>query len=58
MGGVTEKEMDNLTFKSDTVLSDVHLHRPNKSRLMVRLNAVGQPGNACLDRWNCVLTVL
>uniref|UniRef100_A0A8V0YTY3 Methyltransferase like 22 n=1 Tax=Gallus gallus TaxID=9031 RepID=A0A8V0YTY3_CHICK len=43
MGDVTEKEMDNLTFKSDTVLSDVHLHRPNKSRLMVRLNAVGQP---------------
>lgn len=43
MGDVTEKEMDNLTFKSDTVLSDVHLHCPNKSRLMVRLNAVGQP---------------
>ncbi|XP_052536133.1 methyltransferase-like protein 22 isoform X1 [Tympanuchus pallidicinctus] len=43
MGDVTEKEMDNLTFKSDTVLSDVHLHCPNKSHLMVRLNAVGQP---------------
>ncbi|NXL83498.1 MET22 protein, partial [Alectura lathami] len=40
---VTEKEMDNLTFKSDTVLSDVHLHCPNKRHLMVRLNAVGQP---------------
>ncbi|NXL55792.1 MET22 protein, partial [Chordeiles acutipennis] len=39
---VTE-EMDNLTFKSDTVLSDVHLHCPNKRHLMVRLNAVGQP---------------
>ncbi|XP_021267135.1 methyltransferase-like protein 22 [Numida meleagris] len=43
MGDVTEKEMDNLTFKSDTVLSDVHLHCPNKRHLMVRLNAVGQP---------------
>ncbi|NXK44320.1 MET22 protein, partial [Chauna torquata] len=43
MGDVTEKEMNNLTFKSDTVLSDVHLHCPNKRRLMVRLNAVGQP---------------
>ncbi|XP_031462395.1 methyltransferase-like protein 22 [Phasianus colchicus] len=43
MGDVTGKEMDNLTFKSDTVLSDVHLHCPNKSHLMVRLNAVGQP---------------
>ncbi|NWI18824.1 MET22 protein, partial [Crypturellus soui] len=40
----TEKEtMDNLTFKSDTVLSDVHLYRPNKRHLMVRLNAAGQP---------------
>ncbi|EOB08958.1 Uncharacterized protein C16orf68-like protein, partial [Anas platyrhynchos] len=43
MGDVTEKEMDNLTFKSDTVLSDVHIHCPNKRHLMVRLNAVGQP---------------
>ncbi|NXD16608.1 MET22 protein, partial [Nothocercus nigrocapillus] len=41
---VAEKEaMDNLTFKSDTVLSDVHLHCPNKRHLMVRLNAAGQP---------------
>ncbi|KFR12042.1 methyltransferase-like protein 22 [Opisthocomus hoazin] len=40
---VTEKQMDNLTFRSDTVLSDVHLHCPNKRHLMVRLNAVGQP---------------
>ncbi|XP_040448277.1 methyltransferase-like protein 22 isoform X1 [Falco naumanni] len=43
MVDVTEEEMDNPTFKSDTVLSDVHLHCPNKRRLMVRLNAVGQP---------------
>ncbi|NWU59309.1 MET22 protein, partial [Dromas ardeola] len=43
MVDVTEKEMDNCTFKSDTVLSDVHLHCPNKRHLMVRLNAVGQP---------------
>lgn len=43
MVDVTEKEMDNPTFKSDTVLSDVHLHCPNKRHLMVRLNAVGQP---------------
>ncbi|XP_056359682.1 methyltransferase-like protein 22 [Oenanthe melanoleuca] len=35
--------MDNPTFRSDTVLSDVHLHCPSKSHLMVRLNAVGQP---------------
>ncbi|NWI69549.1 MET22 protein, partial [Todus mexicanus] len=43
MVDVTEKEMDNATFKSDTVLSDVHLHCPSKRHLMVRLNAVGQP---------------
>ncbi|XP_072205232.1 methyltransferase-like protein 22 isoform X2 [Excalfactoria chinensis] len=43
MGDITEKEVDNGTFKSDAVLSDVHLHCPNKSHLMVRLNAVGQP---------------
>ncbi|NXN20522.1 MET22 protein, partial [Nycticryphes semicollaris] len=43
MVDVTEEEMDNCTFKSDTVLSDVHLHCPNKRHLMVRLNAVGQP---------------
>ncbi|XP_008945601.1 PREDICTED: methyltransferase-like protein 22, partial [Merops nubicus] len=40
---VPEEEMDNPTFKSDTVLSDVHLHCPSKRHLMVRLNAVGQP---------------
>ncbi|NXN91276.1 MET22 protein, partial [Rhinopomastus cyanomelas] len=43
MVDVTEKEMDSVTFKSDTVLSDVHLHCPNKRHLMVRLNAAGQP---------------
>ncbi|NXG51498.1 MET22 protein, partial [Psilopogon haemacephalus] len=43
MVDVIEEEMDNPTFKSDTVLSDVHLHCPNKRHLMVRLNAVGQP---------------
>ncbi|XP_072791740.1 methyltransferase-like protein 22 isoform X2 [Taeniopygia guttata] len=40
---LAEKEMDNPTFRSDTVLSDVHLHCPSKRHLMVRLNAVGQP---------------
>uniref|UniRef100_A0A8C4FDA9 Methyltransferase-like protein 22 n=1 Tax=Catagonus wagneri TaxID=51154 RepID=A0A8C4FDA9_9CETA len=35
--------MDEVTFKSDTVLSDVHLHTPNQGHLMVRLNGVGQP---------------
>ncbi|KAM6250324.1 methyltransferase-like protein 22 isoform 2-T3 [Porphyrio hochstetteri] len=43
MVDVAQKEMDNPTFKSDTVLSDVHLHCPSKRHLMVRLNAVGQP---------------
>ncbi|XP_069503141.1 methyltransferase-like protein 22 isoform X3 [Ambystoma mexicanum] len=38
-----ESTMDHITFRSDTVLSDVHLHIPNKRHLMVRLNAVGQP---------------
>ncbi|KAJ7305708.1 hypothetical protein JRQ81_010074 [Phrynocephalus forsythii] len=35
--------MDDVTFRSDTVLSDVHLHTSSKRQLMVRLNAVGQP---------------
>ncbi|XP_069066640.1 methyltransferase-like protein 22 [Pleurodeles waltl] len=38
-----ESTMDDITFRSDTVLSDVHLHIPNKRHLMVRLNTVGQP---------------
>lgn len=37
--------MDDMMFQSDTVLSDVHLHAPSKRHFMVRLNAVGQPGN-------------
>ncbi|XP_057891438.1 methyltransferase-like protein 22 [Melospiza georgiana] len=43
MADLAEEEMDNPTFRSDTVLSDVHLHCPSKRHLMVRLNAVGQP---------------
>uniref|UniRef100_A0A8D0GQ59 Methyltransferase 22, Kin17 lysine n=1 Tax=Sphenodon punctatus TaxID=8508 RepID=A0A8D0GQ59_SPHPU len=44
MVDVAEKEtMDDITFRSDAVLSDVHLHAPNKRHFMVRLNAVGQP---------------
>lgn len=35
--------MDEVTFKSDTVLSDVHLYTPNQRHLMVRLNSMGQP---------------
>ncbi|KAM5329168.1 methyltransferase-like protein 22 isoform 2-T4 [Glossophaga mutica] len=35
--------MDEVTFKSDTVLSDVHLYTPNQRHLMVRLNSAGQP---------------
>uniref|UniRef100_A0A671RWU6 Methyltransferase-like protein 22 n=1 Tax=Sinocyclocheilus anshuiensis TaxID=1608454 RepID=A0A671RWU6_9TELE len=35
--------MDQITFRSDTVLSDVHLLLPNACHLMKRLNSVGQP---------------
>ncbi|XP_021500662.1 methyltransferase-like protein 22 isoform X1 [Meriones unguiculatus] len=35
--------MDEVTFKSDPVLSDVHLYTPNQRHLMVRLNGMGQP---------------
>ncbi|XP_062875093.1 methyltransferase-like protein 22 [Trichomycterus rosablanca] len=35
--------MDRVTFRSDTVLSDVHLLLPNVRHLMTRLNSVGQP---------------
>ncbi|XP_062035739.1 methyltransferase-like protein 22 isoform X2 [Lepus europaeus] len=35
--------MDEITFRSNTVLSDVHLYTPNHRHLMVRLNGVGQP---------------
>ncbi|KAM7152239.1 methyltransferase-like protein 22 isoform 2-T3 [Macrochelys suwanniensis] len=44
MVDVAKKEtMDDITFRSDTVLSDVHLHTPSKRHLMVRLNTIGQP---------------
>lgn len=36
--------MDQVTFRSDTVLSDVHLLIPNARHLMTRLNSAGQPG--------------
>ncbi|XP_051877866.1 methyltransferase-like protein 22 isoform X3 [Pristis pectinata] len=35
--------MDSITFRSDIVLSDVHIYTPNSSHLMVRLNGDGQP---------------
>ncbi|XP_076839588.1 methyltransferase-like protein 22 isoform X2 [Brachyhypopomus gauderio] len=35
--------MDQVTLRSDTVLSDVHLLLPNTRHLMTRLNSVGQP---------------
>ncbi|XP_047211954.1 methyltransferase-like protein 22 isoform X2 [Girardinichthys multiradiatus] len=35
--------MDQITFKHDTVLSDVHMHRPNSHHFMTRLTSVGQP---------------
>ncbi|XP_004864919.1 methyltransferase-like protein 22 isoform X1 [Heterocephalus glaber] len=35
--------MDEVTFRSGTVLSDVHLYTPNQRHLMVRLNGAGQP---------------
>ncbi|KAM4718016.1 methyltransferase-like protein 22 isoform 1-T3 [Anableps anableps] len=35
--------MDQITFKHDTVLSDVHMHRSNAHHLMTRLTSVGQP---------------
>uniref|UniRef100_A0A146ZMI7 Methyltransferase 22, Kin17 lysine n=1 Tax=Fundulus heteroclitus TaxID=8078 RepID=A0A146ZMI7_FUNHE len=35
--------MDQITFKHDTVLSDVHMHLPNTHHLMTRLTSVGQP---------------
>lgn len=39
-------------FKSDTVLSDVHLYTPNQRHLMVRLNSMGQPGKAQVHAQN------
>nr|XP_008114989.1 PREDICTED: methyltransferase-like protein 22 isoform X1 [Anolis carolinensis] len=43
LGAKESEAMDDMTFRSDTVLSDVHLHAPRKRQFMVRLNAVGQP---------------
>lgn len=44
MVDVAKKEtMNDITFRSNTVLSDIHLHTPSKRHLMVRLNTVGQP---------------
>ncbi|XP_010642464.1 methyltransferase-like protein 22 isoform X3 [Fukomys damarensis] len=42
-GVMWDPAMDEVTFRSDTVLSDVHLYTPNQKHLMVRLNGVGQP---------------
>ncbi|KAL4659076.1 methyltransferase-like protein 22 isoform X4 [Arapaima gigas] len=42
--GVPLRErMDQVVFRSDTVLSDIHLLLSNRDHLMVRLNAAGQP---------------
>ncbi|XP_060757100.1 methyltransferase-like protein 22 isoform X2 [Neoarius graeffei] len=41
--GHEAQTMDQVTFRSDTVLSDVHLLLPNARHLMTRLNSVGQP---------------
>ncbi|XP_017347256.1 methyltransferase-like protein 22 isoform X1 [Ictalurus punctatus] len=41
--GREARVMDQVTFRSDTVLSDVHLLLPNAHHLMTRLNIVGQP---------------
>ncbi|XP_037545231.1 methyltransferase-like protein 22 [Nematolebias whitei] len=35
--------MDEITFHYDTVLSDVHMHKPCVRHLMTRLNTTGQP---------------
>lgn len=44
-GDNVESAMDKITFRMDTVLSDVHLLLPNARHLMTRLNGVGQPGS-------------
>uniref|UniRef100_A0A8C1VT51 Methyltransferase like 22 n=1 Tax=Cyprinus carpio TaxID=7962 RepID=A0A8C1VT51_CYPCA len=36
--------MDQVTFRNDTVLPDVHLLLPNACHLMKTLNSIGQPG--------------
>ncbi|KAM6905414.1 methyltransferase-like protein 22 [Xenentodon cancila] len=35
--------MERVIFQRDTVLSDVHVHRPSGCHLMTRLSSVGQP---------------
>lgn len=42
--GHEARPMEQVTFRRDTVLSDVHLLLPNTRHLMTRLNSVGQPG--------------
>lgn len=58
MGAAPTPTMDEVTFKSDTVLSDVHLYTPNQRHLMVRLNSMGQPGKVlpgvCGGAWHPV----
>lgn len=48
--------MDQITFKHDTVLSDVHMHLPHTHNLMTRLNTVGQPGEC--DDSLCLVQIL
>ncbi|KAK3520754.1 hypothetical protein QTP70_032287, partial [Hemibagrus guttatus] len=43
--GHEARAMDQVTFRSDTVLSDVHLLIPNARHLMTRLNSAEQPGS-------------
>lgn len=44
--------MDEVMFRSDTVLSDVHIYTPNQRHLMVRLNGMGQPGKVLVHAQN------
>ncbi|KAI1883984.1 hypothetical protein AGOR_G00221720 [Albula goreensis] len=41
--GPAGPDMDQVIFRSDTVLSEIHLLLPNTRHLMTRLNDVGQP---------------
>uniref|UniRef100_A0A8C2KAJ8 Methyltransferase like 22 n=1 Tax=Cyprinus carpio TaxID=7962 RepID=A0A8C2KAJ8_CYPCA len=58
--------MDQVTFRNDTVLPDVHLLLPNACHLMKRLNSIGQPGkeSRCRetgedsDEWLCHTSTL
>ncbi|XP_054848729.1 methyltransferase-like protein 22 [Eublepharis macularius] len=51
--GREREAMDEVTFRSDTVLSDVHMHAPSKRHLLVRLNTAGQP--VFLSQFNLLL---